>query len=95
MRLREVQRRLDGPAGRNGQTDSQTIDAVKGQLHLSREDQERLSYWAIKTVMALHCVMPKDERLVPSEHYEELMREKCPPQRLRVALARRGYEPEA
>lgn len=62
---------------------------------IDRANSGRLAFWAAKTLMTLQLALPKDERIVPREHYSELYAAKAAPARTHIAVTRRPYEPEA
>jgi hypothetical protein len=64
-------------------------------LPLSIDEQDSLALWAAKTLMVAQSTLPRDQRVVPTEHYAELLAEQAAPTRCRIAVARRPREPEA
>lgn len=64
-------------------------------MPLSIDEQESLAFWAAKTLMVAQSTLPRDQRVVPAEHYAELLTERAPPTRCRIAVARRPREPNA
>lgn len=64
-------------------------------LPLSTDEQQSLAFWAAKTLMVAQSTLPRDQRVVPAEHFAELLAEQAAPNRCRIAVARRPYEPEA
>jgi hypothetical protein len=65
------------------------------KMPLSIDEQESLAFWAAKTLMVAQSTLPRDQRVVPAEHYAELLNKKAAPTRCRIAVAHRPREPNA
>ena len=65
------------------------------KMPLSIDEQESLAFWAAKTLMVAQSTLPRDQRVVPAEHYAELLKQRAAPTRCRIAVARRPQEPNA
>lgn len=53
---------------------------------ISEEQQELISFWAIKTAMMLQFLHPMEMRGIPTAHYQHVYEQKQPPSGLRVWL---------